>query len=200
MAPAYPFCNYHPGIPCMPKGRKVSAAEKGGAVERQWEGSSLFVHRYLRASTVCQEKVPSAGAHSLAQPCPFPHEASRLVEQPDFERAIENAGLFQCCLGLSALQCPVQSSLQAADPVLYTEGGSGNHPVFCCEHNYGTHLMLPVILLKNTLLKEGRIKMKCVHNKEQKIGMWTLSQRPLKYLEAFQQGVTSARQNLCISK
>lgn len=36
---------------------------------------------------MCQEKVPSAGAHSLAQPCPFPHEASRLVEQPDFERA-----------------------------------------------------------------------------------------------------------------
>ena len=33
--PMSPFCNCHCGSPCTPKGRKVSGAAKGGAVERQ---------------------------------------------------------------------------------------------------------------------------------------------------------------------
>lgn len=35
LVPMNPFCNYHHGGLCRPKGKKVSGAGKGGAVERQ---------------------------------------------------------------------------------------------------------------------------------------------------------------------
>lgn len=86
MAPTYPFCNCHPGVPCIPKGRKVSGAGKGGAVERQWEGSSSFVHNIYEPLPYARKRCPVQGLIHLVQPSPFTHEASQLVEQPDFEQ------------------------------------------------------------------------------------------------------------------
>lgn len=152
MAPTYPFCNYHPGVPCIPKGRKVSAAGKGGAVERQWEGSSSFVHNIYEPLPYARKRCPVQGLIHLAQPSPFTHEASQLVEQPDLEQEHRERLPVSVWPGLSlAVPCTAVSAGRCPCAVhrgwIRESQGREKHPaVFCCEHKYGIHLMLPVIL------------------------------------------------------